>query len=37
MDRAGQLREAFDMRLEELNIKDIKFLHGCPRPAICVL
>ena len=37
MDRTGQLREAFDMRLEESIIKDIKFLHGCPRPTICVL
>ena len=37
MDRAGQLREAFDVRLEELNVVDVKFMHGCSVPTICVL
>ena len=37
MDRAGQLREAFDVRLEELNVVDVKFMHGCATPTICVL
>jgi len=31
------LREAFDVRLEELNVIDVKFLHGCKQPTLAVL
>lgn len=37
MDLRGQLREAFNIRLEELDVLDIKFLYGCQRPTIAVL
>ena len=37
MDMRGQLREAFNIRLEELDVLDIKFLYGCQRPTIAVL
>ncbi|CAA0805711.1 DNA damage-binding protein 1a [Striga hermonthica] len=33
----GQLMQAFDIRLEELQVLDIKFLYGCPKPTIAVL
>eukprot|EP00898_Chlorokybus_atmophyticus_P002114 jgi/Chlat1/2903/Chrsp2S04662 len=33
----GQLREAFNIRLEELQVIDIKFLYGCAKPTIAVL
>ncbi|GAV76408.1 CPSF_A domain-containing protein/MMS1_N domain-containing protein [Cephalotus follicularis] len=36
-DNKGQLKEAFNIRLEELQVLDIKFLHGCPKPTIVVL
>ncbi|PSS29021.1 DNA damage-binding protein [Actinidia chinensis var. chinensis] len=36
-DNKGQLKEAFNIRLEELQVLDIKFLYGCPRPTIIVL
>ncbi|KAG5515910.1 hypothetical protein RHGRI_036826 [Rhododendron griersonianum] len=36
-DNKGQLKEAFNIRLEELQVLDIKFLYGCPRPTIVVL
>ncbi|CAI9760069.1 unnamed protein product [Fraxinus pennsylvanica] len=36
-DKKGQLKEAFNIRLEELQVLDIKFLHGCPTPTIVVL
>ncbi|KAE9461432.1 hypothetical protein C3L33_06662, partial [Rhododendron williamsianum] len=29
-DNKGQLKEAFNIRLEELQVLDIKFLYGCP-------
>ncbi|TKY44495.1 DNA damage-binding protein 1 [Spatholobus suberectus] len=33
----GQLKEAFNIRLEELEVLDIKFLHGCSKPTIVAL
>ena len=36
MDRAGQLAKR-STRLEELNVVDVKFMHGCATPTICVL
>lgn len=33
----GQLRETFNIRLDELRVIDIKFLHGYNKPTICVL
>ncbi|KAI3495498.1 hypothetical protein L1887_37839 [Cichorium endivia] len=36
-DNNGQLKEAFNIRLEELQVLDIKFLYGCPKPTIVVL
>lgn len=33
----GQLRETFNIRLDELRVIDIKFLHGYAKPTICVL
>ncbi|CAK9232974.1 unnamed protein product [Sphagnum jensenii] len=37
IDSKGQLKEAFNIRLEELQVLDIKFLHGCSKPTIAVL
>ncbi|KAG1365035.1 DNA damage-binding protein 1 [Cocos nucifera] len=36
-DNKGQLKEAFNIRLEELQVLDIKFLYGCAKPTIVVL
>ncbi|KAM0860241.1 hypothetical protein ACQ4PT_046665 [Festuca glaucescens] len=36
-DNRGQLKEAFDIRLEELQVLDTKFLYGCVKPTIVVL
>ncbi|KAL3616849.1 DNA damage-binding protein 1a [Castilleja foliolosa] len=36
-DNKGQLKEAFNIRLEELQVMDIKFLYGCQKPTIVVL
>ncbi|WOL16215.1 DNA damage-binding protein 1 [Canna indica] len=36
-DNRGQLKEAFNIRLEELQVLDIKFLYGCLKPTIAVL
>jgi DNA damage-binding protein 1 len=36
-DNKGQLKEAFNIRLEELQVLDIKFLYGCTKPTIAVL
>ncbi|KAF4398471.1 hypothetical protein G4B88_025450 [Cannabis sativa] len=36
-DNKGQLKEAFNIRLEELQVLDIKFLFGCSKPTIVVL
>ncbi|URE33533.1 DNA damage-binding protein [Musa troglodytarum] len=36
-DNKGQLKEAFNIRLEELLVLDIKFLYGCLKPTIVVL
>ncbi|GER24636.1 DNA damage-binding protein 1 [Striga asiatica] len=33
----GMFMEEFDIRLPELQVLDIKFLYGCPRPTIVVL
>ncbi|XP_030944017.1 DNA damage-binding protein 1-like [Quercus lobata] len=33
-DNKGQLKEAFNIRLEELQVLDIKFLYGCSKPTI---
>ena len=37
MDAKGQLKEAFNIRLEELEVLDIKFLSGFSKPTIAVL
>lgn len=31
------MKEAFSLRLEMIKFIDLKFLHGCPRPTICIL
>ncbi|KAK8960477.1 DNA damage-binding protein 1a [Platanthera guangdongensis] len=36
-DNKGQLKEAFNIRLEELQVLDIRFLYGCSKPTIAVL
>ncbi|KAL9676917.1 hypothetical protein QQ045_005139 [Rhodiola kirilowii] len=36
-DNKGQLKEAFNIRLEELQVLDVKFLFGCSKPTIVVL
>ncbi|XP_022637617.1 DNA damage-binding protein 1a isoform X7 [Vigna radiata var. radiata] len=36
-DNNGQLKEAFNIRLEEPEVLDIKFLYGCSKPTIVVL
>ena len=37
IDDAGQLHEAFNIRLEELSVIDIKFLYGTRQPTVAVL
>uniref|UniRef100_A0A7S2S558 DNA damage-binding protein 1 n=1 Tax=Mucochytrium quahogii TaxID=96639 RepID=A0A7S2S558_9STRA len=37
MDSKGQLKESFNIRLEEINVIDIQFLYGYDLPTICVL
>ena len=37
IQESGQLAEACNIRLEELNVIDLKFLHGCARPTIALL
>ena len=37
IDDAGQLHEAFNIRLEELTVIDIKFLYGTRQPVVAVL
>ncbi|CAI7792395.1 unnamed protein product, partial [Closterium sp. NIES-53] len=37
IDSKGHLKEAFNIRLEELQVIDIKFLFACERPTIAVL
>lgn len=34
---SGRLQEAYDIRMDESQILDIKYLHGCMRPSIAVL
>eukprot|EP00026_Physarum_polycephalum_P001286 Phypoly_transcript_01287.p1 GENE.Phypoly_transcript_01287~~Phypoly_transcript_01287.p1 ORF type:complete len:1113 (+),score=155.47 Phypoly_transcript_01287:258-3341(+) len=36
-DQRNQLKEAFNIRLEELMVMDIKFLHGCSEPTIALI
>lgn len=35
--KGGALRDTFNIRLDELRVIDIKFLHGYSKPTICVL
>ncbi len=37
IDDKGQLSEAFNMRIDELNVIDMVFLEGCAKPTIAVL
>lgn len=37
MDAKGQLKDAFNIRLEELEVLDIQFLSGCSKATIAVL
>lgn len=37
IDEKGQLHEAFNMRIDELNVIDMIFLEGCAKPTIAVL
>ena len=37
VDDAGRLQEAFNLRLEELEVQDIQFLDGCLVPTVAVL
>ena len=36
-DEKGDVKEAFNIRLEELRVEDIQFLHGTSKPTIAVL
>lgn len=37
VDGRGQLKEAFNMRIDELSIRSLAFLHGCRQPTLAVL
>ena len=37
IDTTGKLHDAFNIRLEELNVITIKFLYGCEKPTIAIL
>ena len=37
IDERGLLHEAFNVRIDELSIRDMQFLHGCSRPTLAVL
>jgi DNA damage-binding protein 1 len=37
IDAQGKLHDAFNIRLEELNVITIKFLYGCEKPTIAIL
>ena len=37
VDSKGQLKDAFNIRLEELQVLDIQFLHGFANPTIVLL
>eukprot|EP00051_Salpingoeca_urceolata_P028390 m.486586 g.486586 ORF g.486586 m.486586 type:complete len:1102 (+) comp24511_c0_seq1:335-3640(+) len=37
IDRSGRLQEAFDLRLEELQVLDMQFLHGCTNPTVAII
>ncbi len=37
IDAGGKLSDAFNVRLEELNVITIKFLYGCDKPTIAIL
>eukprot|EP01114_Cavostelium_apophysatum_P022802 TRINITY_DN8377_c0_g1_i1.p1 TRINITY_DN8377_c0_g1~~TRINITY_DN8377_c0_g1_i1.p1 ORF type:complete len:965 (-),score=280.18 TRINITY_DN8377_c0_g1_i1:487-3381(-) len=36
-EKTGALKEGFNLRLEELQVLDIKFLHGMTKPSIAIL
>ncbi|OQR96245.1 DNA damage-binding protein [Achlya hypogyna] len=37
MDATGKLSDAFNIRMDELRVIDVKFLFGCAKPTIAVL
>ena len=37
IDGRGKLQEAFDVRIDEMDVLDLKFLDGCERPTLAVL
>ena len=37
IDNDGQLHEAFNMRIDELNVLDMRFLEGMLKPTLVVL
>jgi len=37
IDNKGQLQEAFNVRLDEANVVDMKFLYGAAKPTIALL
>jgi DNA damage-binding protein 1 len=37
VDPRGNMKESFNIRLDELTVLDIQFLHGCSKPTIAVL
>ncbi len=37
IDSKGKLQEAFDVRIDEMNVLDLKFLDGCKQPTLAVL
>lgn len=37
IDEKGQLHEAFNMRIDELNVLDMRFLEGTLKPTLVVL
>ncbi|KDO31423.1 hypothetical protein SPRG_04038 [Saprolegnia parasitica CBS 223.65] len=37
MDASGKLSDAFNIRMDELRVIDVKFLFGCAKPTIAVL
>ncbi len=37
IDNDGQLHEAFNMRIDELNVLDMRFLEGTLKPTLVVL
>lgn len=37
IDNKGKLQEAFDVRIDEMNVLDLKFLDDCDEPTLAVL